>query len=76
MANVDSPSGPSVDSLESPSLPEETPAPLRVIPKTQDTRVSFVRDTITYALLLLSIASVIYVLFYAASAGWHDAAYA
>lgn len=62
------------DTKTLPNVEATEPAPLRVVPKVHDAKAEFIRDTIAYALIMVSVASVIYVLFYAASAGWHDAA--
>lgn len=65
-------------SQQEASLPEasaESVGPnLRALPSVPSAKYLFLRDTVSWALLFISIASIVYLIFYAASAGWHDAA--
>ncbi len=55
-----------------PNVDPEQPTPLKVIPRTRNPQAEFIRDTIANTIIILTIAGLIYLVFYAMSAGWHD----
>lgn len=55
-----------------PSAESIDPAPLKVIPRIPDARTAFIKDTFSNLTILLTVAGIIYIAFYAMSAGWHD----
>lgn len=56
-----------------PGVQADEPAPLTVIPKAKDPKIEFLKDFVTGLSTVLIVYSLIYVIVYAISAGWHDA---
>lgn len=56
-----------------PGVQSDEPAPLRVVPKSKDPKIEFLKDFAVGLTTILAIYSLIYVIVYAISAGWHDA---